>query len=332
MINIDSWEYHGGWFRTLYPVGSKPLKEEMMYEPETAHPTPTSSVPPLRLPLATAAGAGPAVQLAPAAGASVPTTPVTRPEVRELTPQQWQDFVAAVHTLRSVDGEDLYSSLVTTHMNAAEEAHGNPNYLSWHRAFLSQYEKSLQRINSAIALPYWDWSLDSQRPEQSPVLGPSYFGGTGEPATGVVVDGAFANWHCTVPASHSLRRSGLPIIASFCTPEALENILSNSQSYDRLQRSLEAAPHGLVHVGIGGLLGDMSFMHAPNDPLFWAAECFIDLLWAEWQQRNPHLANTYNGGNAQPSDILNPFGVTVSSTFDTSALGYTYPRWSAGRP
>jgi Common central domain of tyrosinase len=32
----------------------------------------------------------------------------------------------------------------------------------------------------------------------------------------------------------------------------------------------------------------------PNDPLFYAHHAFIDLIWYEWQQRNPNLANTYS--------------------------------------
>ncbi|MFI6586089.1 tyrosinase family protein [Embleya sp. NPDC050493] len=281
----------------------------------------------LKLGAAAAAGTGLALGAAPA-GAAAPV--VTRPEVRTLTTQQWQDFVAAVHQLHS--GDDPYTAMVGTHYNHQSAGHGVPAFLPWHRVDLSRLAKRLREIDPSVVLPYWDWSRDSQAPERSPVLGPSYFGGVGRQPDGAVVDGAFPNWQCTIPNRHLLRRTTGPRIASFHSPESLERILTNSNSYDYLRRHLEGAPHGAVHTHIGGNNGDMSFMYAPNDPIFWVAECFIDLLWAEWQQRNPTLARTYDGGGAKPSNVLRPFDVTVADTFDTRALGYIYPRWSARRP
>ncbi|MFE0732085.1 tyrosinase family protein [Streptomyces antibioticus] len=254
---------------------------------------------------------------------------VTRPEVRELTSVQWERFVAAVKKMHV--GDDVYSRMVLPHYNNASAAHGRAAFLPWHRLYLSRFEKNLQLIDPRVVLPYWDWSRDAAAPERSPVLSAAYFGGTGRPQDGVVVGGAFANWQCAVPKRHSLRRSGKKTIPSFYSPEALEHLLATATSYDGLRQLLEGSPHGNVHVGIGGNSGDMSYMYAPNDPLFWVVECFIDLLWAEWQQRNPGLARTYGGGGAKPSDVLPPFGVPVSRTLDTTTLGYTYPRWSADR-
>ncbi|MFK0050449.1 tyrosinase family protein [Streptomyces sp. NPDC090741] len=65
--------------------------------------------------------------------------------------------------------------------------------------------------------------------------------------------------------------------------------------------------------------------YSTNDPLDWVHHAFIDLLWAEWQARNPSLANTYKGST---HSLLPPFGVTVASTLNARTLGYVYPRWS----
>ncbi|MFD3749030.1 tyrosinase family protein [Streptomyces cyaneofuscatus] len=284
------------------------------------------------LKMAAAAGGVLALGLTvPARAAAAPGPVVTRPEVRTLTGQQWRDFVAAVHQLHSGNTTpNPYDRLVAVHYSNAPRAHGRPEFLPWHRVYLSRFEKSLQQINPSVVLPYWDWSRDAQAPERSPVLSSSYFGGLGRKSDGVVVDGAFGNWRCAVPSNHLLRRTTEAEIPAFGSAEVLDVIVSRPTSYDQLRRNLESKAHATVHMGIGGNNGDMSYMYAPNDPVFWVSEAFTDLLWAEWQQRHPTLARTYNGGrNAKPADLLTPFHVTVESTFNTRDLGYTYPRWSA---
>jgi hypothetical protein len=182
------------------------------------------------------------------AAAAAPGPVVTRPEVRTLTTQQWREFAAAVHQLHSGDTTtNLYDRMVATHSNNASRAHGVPAFLPWHRVYLSRFEKSLQKINPSVVLPYWDWSRDAQAPENSPVLSSSYFGGPGRKPDGAVVDGAFANWRCTVPNPHALRRTTDAHIPAFYGPEIIEDMVARATSYDQLRRNLEAPqPPGLL--------------------------------------------------------------------------------------
>jgi len=183
-------------------------------------------------------------------------------------------------------------------------------------------------------LPYWDWSRDSQAPERSAILSNTYLGGNGASSTSCVTNGAFANWQATVPNRHCLRRrfNGGNTIPAFYSAEALEAILRQSSTYDSFRTSIEGGPHGAVHVGIGGNGGDFSTMYSPNDPLFYLHHTFIDLLWSEWQARNPTKANTYNGGSARSTDNMVPFSVQVQSTFKTADLCYNYNRFGAKLP
>lgn len=286
----------------------------------------------LRLGALAAVGAGLGVHGASASGAVAPTPEVVRrPEIRELSGPELNRFVSAVQELHS---GSTYRNLVLAHYRNAAAWHGTPAFLPSTRVYLARFEEALRSIDASVTLPYWDWSLDALEPERSAVFTNNYFGGNGRSPDHVVNTGPFANWQCTVPSNHLLRRNfnAKQTITPFLSVEVVDRIVAKETSYDGLCRSLERA-NGHVHNGIGGIGGDMSYMHSPNDPLFWVSECFVDVLWSEWQQRNPKLAGSYNGKSAtgvaaSDSDTLHPFGVTVSSVLDTRTLGYTYKRWS----
>jgi tyrosinase len=50
------------------------------------------------------------------------------------------------------------------------------------------------------------------------------------------------------------------------------------ESFDRLLVSL----HDRVHVWVGGAMGDAA--RSPRDPLFFLHHCFLDKVWADWQE------------------------------------------------
>ncbi|KAJ9066020.1 hypothetical protein DSO57_1013678 [Entomophthora muscae] len=255
----------------------------------------------------------------------------TRQEIRTLTSTQLTKYFNAVNALK--DQGNFYSESCAIHNDNVAQAHGVPAFFPWHRRFLRNYELALQAIDPTIIIPYWDWTIDSQAPEQSTVLSSSYFGGNGRSSDNCLDEGPFSGWNSTIPDMHCLKRqyNSDDMITAFYSPEAIEAILSQSTTYDQVHTSIEGGPHGAVHNGIGGDDGDMIFMYSPNDPIFYAHHAFIDLLWNEWQIRNPSLANTYTG---ESTDNMIPFNVPVSSVFNTKASGfcYTYPRWNANLP
>ncbi|KAJ3084140.1 hypothetical protein HK102_000753 [Quaeritorhiza haematococci] len=261
-----------------------------------------------------------------------------RREWRELSEKERQDFLGAVNGLKrapSTMGQaNRYEDFVHLHLISEFDAHGVPAFLPWHRHFIREFEKALQAINPAVHLPYWDWALDSQSPERSPLLTAAYFGTTGTPGTGCITDGAFANWQRSLPQPGCLRRSGFRTMRPFPSPEVLQNILDSTSSpaftatsaYDMFRNKLEV-PHGAIHISFGG---DMWGMESPNDPIFWLHHGNIDRYWWIWQMRNPANARSYNGGNATLTDVMAPFGVSVDSALETTQGGDMCYTYSAG--
>ncbi|ORX82792.1 Di-copper centre-containing protein, partial [Basidiobolus meristosporus CBS 931.73] len=247
-----------------------------------------------------------------------------RKEIHQLTDQERNSFIDAVVRLKS-DG--TYNRLVESHINSFPYAHSTPGFFPWHRQFLKQFEMALQQIDSRLSVPYWDWTLDSQAPELSKVF--QWFGGNGAGPRRCVEDGPFANWQIEIPERSCLRRTFnlQSKIAPFYAPEVINQIISNSDTYEELREAIEGGPHGTVHMGVNG---DMSRMGSTNDPLFWLHHSFVDKIWTEWQIAHPAQASEYHGINAHnkeeasADDTLPPFGIPVSAILDHRKLCYEY--------
>ncbi|KXN71046.1 Di-copper centre-containing protein, partial [Conidiobolus coronatus NRRL 28638] len=219
-----------------------------------------------------------------------------RREIRELSQDERTKFFNAVKVIYQNNAVgSIYSNFTATHYNFQQYAHGVPAFLPWHRFFLNQFEIELKKVDSSITIPYWDWSKDSQAPETSVIFSQDYFGGNGDSETGCVNSGYFSGWKVQIPEEKCLQRkfNGGDKIGSWYSPAMIENLLKNNrESYDQFRNALEGSPHAAPHTNIGG---DMSQMYSTNDPLFFMHHAFVDLIWWEWQQRNPNLALTYNG-------------------------------------
>ncbi|ORX93833.1 Di-copper centre-containing protein, partial [Basidiobolus meristosporus CBS 931.73] len=242
-----------------------------------------------------------------------------RKEVRELTEKEWDDFVAAVRQLHSGPSPTIYDRFVDIHLQNVASAHAIPAFFPWHRMFVKAFEQQLQIINPNVAVPYWDWTLDSQAPEKSEIFFPQYFGSSGESLC--IEDGPFSGWMMNTPKPHCLRRKWNKgkQISAFYPPELLSRILNEAKSYAEFRVAVEAAPHGLVHVNIGSDGGDVSTMWSPNDPIFWIHHSFVDKIWADFQIAKPALAGTYDGKDrsnrtVSKDDIIPPFNARVSDT------------------
>jgi len=62
--------------------------------------------------------------------------------------------------------EDLrsYNNQALIHQNHCQ--HGWERFLTWHRAYLYEFEQNLQDFDSDITLPYWDWVMPRYRPDK----------------------------------------------------------------------------------------------------------------------------------------------------------------------
>lgn len=109
------------------------------------------------------------------------STVVVRKNVKNMTAEEKADFVAAILKLKNTPVKNgymvgnLYDYFVATHMNKlicwsdqtpiGGLGHSAPDLLTWHRAFLLDFENALtQAAGKPIAIPYWDWTdPDSER-------------------------------------------------------------------------------------------------------------------------------------------------------------------------
>ncbi|ORX96097.1 Di-copper centre-containing protein [Basidiobolus meristosporus CBS 931.73] len=247
-----------------------------------------------------------------------------RREIRQISSSERDAFIKAVNDLKR---SGRYDELVSIHLRYVSYAHSTPAFFPWHRQYIRIFELALQRFNPSVVLPYWDWTLDSQAPEESPIW--EWFGGNGREGDSCVVDGPFAFWRARNPRPHCLQRqwdSG-DKISAFWSPESINHFIGVSRSFDNLRNNIEPGPHGSVHNNIGG---DFRYMTSANDPIFFLHHAFVDKIWADWQRSHRSMANDYggvnlvDGRNATVNDNLPPFNTRVRQILNTDNLCYRY--------
>ncbi|KAJ2996118.1 hypothetical protein HDV02_000171 [Globomyces sp. JEL0801] len=215
------------------------------------------------------------------------------------------------------------------------------------------YETGLRQFcNYNEGIPYFDYSLDSQAPDKSPIW--DWFGKNGDPKTKCItgnLQGLMGNYLPDPKVASCVKRDWLmaskaeggPLLGAFYSPQQISTILKN-KNYNSFRIALENGPHNNFHMAIGGIsivnelmIGDMYDPDtSPNDPIFFMHHANIDRLWAVWQSQNPSVAFTYFGNtnrdsdvqDAKTSDIMYFHGMiadkTVGSAIDLSSRCIEY--------
>ena len=183
-------------------------------------------------------------------------------------PVSWANF-AAIH------GSDAGFNLCP---------HGNWYFLPWHRAYLLMYERTVRQLTgfSDFALPYWDWTLDRQMPQA--FVDPT-FAGSPNPLFEAQRDASPLD---SLPDS----TVGQAIINQILLDAPFEVFgTSRPAGQNNLDQSwvncefcgtfgrLEQTPHNLVHVFVGGIMGQAN---SALDPIFMMHHCNIDRIWWMW--------------------------------------------------
>lgn len=147
---------------------------------------------------------------------------------------------------------------------SSTQVHGGLRFLPWHRAYLYFHEKILGNLIGDVnfRLPYWDWENPAHRKIPNAYYSPN--------------GAANSLWNGTrsmAPADDLDATSGQPATALAET------------NFNDFSPELEGAPHGSVHVDVGG---DMStFNNAAKDPLFYAHHSNVDKIWSDWMAVDP---------------------------------------------
>jgi tyrosinase len=172
----------------------------------------------------------------------------------------------------------------------AQCQHGTWYFLPWHRMYLGFFEEIVRKTVADLggpadwALPYWNYNqglasgklpvafTQTKLPDGSanPLLEPMRdAGNNGQPflpASDVSLKAAFQDHQFASPTNGAAAGFGGPV--------------TNFHHSGGSHGALESKPHDLVHVDVGGLMGDPGT--AAYDPIFWLHHANIDRLWEVW--------------------------------------------------
>jgi tyrosinase len=256
------------------------------------------------------------------AGAAQPlaTTPLMvriRKNANQLSPAERTRFTTALARLND-QGAGLFRNFREMHQEevALDQAHGASGFLSWHRAYLLDLERELQKLDPSVTLPYW--RFDQPAPN---IFTRDFLGETG-PAGNLVFSptNLLRLWRTDAgpgisrtPRFNTLTQTAVGVLSQSQTlamggPNA---VFDTGPAFDPSQGGfdeMEGNPHGLAHTSFQGWIRRAE--NAPRDPLFFLLHCNVDRLWAMWQWLNGRFdgtqPNTYffRGSAGQPGSAL----------------------------
>jgi tyrosinase len=191
--------------------------------------------------------------------------------------------------------------------------HWNIGFCPWHRKYLREFERALQKEVPGVTLPYWNWvdhvgavtklftadflgALHVGTPQP---LTSSVFRNPVPPAqrppwwpagaTGFRIHPALQDGFGNRLARGSVGVSWPPLAPGI---DKLENLVVQVPnvhplwyfwvSLEQGSQITSPATHNRAHNFVGG---HMSQAFSPNDPVFWLHHANVDRLWASWQEK-----------------------------------------------
>lgn len=195
-------------------------------------------------------------------------------------------------------------------------------FLAWHRRFLVEFERELQRVDAILrpgganklGVPYWRW--------QDPF--PAWLDGflpANDPDTG-----AAPPPRKNAPPPSKADANDIDIIVN---QFQIQNThIAGENDYTRFTYGIEGfgfrpdgtklPAHNQGHAWIGGIMNNTST--SPTDPIFWLHHAEVDRLWQIWRQANPAPAPPLAGSDR----IMDPWAESYDDLLDVAALGYAY--------
>jgi tyrosinase len=224
--------------------------------------------------------------------------------------------------------DGTYLKLVQDHMDMSHDMHGSMGttglyrFLAWHRRFLVETERELQRVDAVLrptatdklGIPYWRWQnpfpawLQGFLPAKDPNSGQQ------PPA------------RKEAPPPNKANASDIQIIVNQFSIQ--KTGISGENDYTKFTWGLEGwgkrsdgsslPAHNHGHAWVGGIMNNTST--SPTDPFFWLHHAEVDRLWTMWRQSNPTPAPPLTGADR----IMDPWAESYDDLLDMSTLGYTY--------
>ncbi len=198
-------------------------------------------------------------------------------------------------------------------------------FLPWHRMYLRQFEKIIGHLidKPQWRLPYWDYTSDDQTTWRLPIE----FTTPADESNHLWVDGRFDG---ELPSDH--RDATTALSAQWFTTEGPGDNFGSGMidrpaqfGTDGETGALEGSPHNIIHMDVGGLMGNPAT--AAMDPVFWLHHANIDRLWEEWIRRgraNPDDGAWLETSFEFPDPIDGRAPYRVKDVLVTRSLGYVY--------
>ncbi len=209
--------------------------------------------------------------------------------------------------------------------------HGSWYFLPWHRMYLAYFEQIVAKVIVDLggpadwALPYWNYS-DNSNPNARVI--PPAFTNPNNVTNGLWIAGRQSN---TIPARYVTlgALNTIPFTGDgIQSPLGFGGPKTSFSHSGRTHGELESLPHDMVHVAIGGAMGNPRT--AALDPIFWLHHANIDRLWQVWL----NLGRRYNPTESAWQDLKFYFhdqnrkvvSLTSLQVEDTRKVlsGYTY--------
>ncbi|MEO7190593.1 MAG: tyrosinase family protein [Vicinamibacterales bacterium] len=251
--------------------------------------------------------------------------PATRKNARTFPVAEQTAFKAAIATLVQ-DG--TYPTLVRHHMDMSHNMHGSMGevglyrFLAWHRRYLVEFERQLQRADhllrptatQKLAVPYWRWQdpfptwmagfLPARNPQNNQT--PPARKNAAPPSKASAADIAlivngFAAQRTRLPGENDYTKFTWAVEGWGSRPDGT---------------GLPAHNHG--HSWIGGIMNNTST--SPTDPMFWLHHAEVDRLWHAWRQQHAAARPLLSGRDL----ILDPWTESYDDVLAIDVLGYAY--------
>ena len=257
-----------------------------------------------------------------------PAETTIREDQAKLSPAKQVAFRNAI--LQLVE-EGTYLELIQHHMDMSHNMHGTMGevglyrFLGWHRRYLLELERELQRVDAALrpggdrlGIPYWRWEdpFPSWLADFLPAKDPdtkSTPPGRKNAAPPSKPNGADID---IIVNQFSIQNPGL----------------SDQNDYTRFTYGIEGwglrpdgtslPAHNHGHSWVGGIMNNTRT--SPTDPIFWLHHAEIDRLWQIWRQKNPIPVPRLEDADR----IMDPWSESYDDLLNINALGYEYDSMS----
>jgi len=214
---------------------------------------------------------------------STPMMVRIRKNALDLTTAERSRFLHALAQLNN-KGAGRFAGFRLVHFEKGlDEAHFNPGFLPWHRAFLLDLERELQLIDPSVALPYWRFDEPARA-----MFGKRFMGSVSGPTNRVELsaDNPLQSWWTDGQVGFDRRplflwRSDPASGDQPVSDEAATLAMGGPSARYLTFKDMEGDPHGAAHMSFTGYLPVLN--SAVRDPLFFMLHGNVDRLWAKWQ-------------------------------------------------